>query len=260
MTLNGRVALVTGGGGRIGSAICDTLAELGAIVAVLDVDGVAASVTAKRISKDHGVQSLPITIDITNESSVRQVPESLVNQFQRLDILINCAALVGVSDLAGWAVPLQAQQTDTWRQALEVNLTAPFILCQACALPLAKSGQGSIINISSIYGVAGPDQSIYEGTSLGNPAAYAASKGGLLQLTRWMATTLAPDVRVNAITLGGVERNQPARFQEAYVQKTPLKRMAIEEDVKGAVAYLASDMSAYVTGHNLVVDGGWTTW
>jgi len=117
-----------------------------------------------------------------------------------------------------------------------------------------------MINISSIYGISGPDQRIYGGTSLGNPAAYAASKGGLLQLTRWLATTLAPDVRVNAITLGGVERDQPAKFQEAYIQKTPLRRMAIEEDVKGAVAYLASDMSAYVTGHNLVVDGGWTTW
>jgi len=260
MTLNGRVALVTGGGGRIGNAICDALAELGAIVAVLDVDEAEASNTAKRIGEAYGVQSLPITVDLTDDDAVRRVPESLLERFARLDILINCAALVGTSDLDGWAAPFQEQTTGTWRRALDVNLTAPFVLSQACALPLAQSGQGSMINISSIYGISGPDQRIYGGTSLGNPAAYAASKGGLLQLTRWLATTLAPDVRVNAITLGGVERDQPAKFQEAYIQKTPLRRMAIEEDVKGAVAYLASDMSAYVTGHNLVVDGGWTTW
>jgi NAD(P)-dependent dehydrogenase (short-subunit alcohol dehydrogenase family) len=108
--------------------------------------------------------------------------------------------------------------------------------------------------------MVGPDLSLYEETNLGNPAAYAATKGGLLQLTRWLATVLAPDVRVNAISPGGVWRNQPEDFLKRYVAKTPLRRMATEEDLKGAVAYLASDLSAYVTGHNLVVDGGWTTW
>ena len=101
---------------------------------------------------------------------------------------------------------------------------------------------------------------LYDGTDLGNPAAYAASKGGLLQLTRWMATVLAPSVRVNAITPGGIWRQQPDRFVRRYEASTPLGRMANEEDFKGAVAYLASDLSGYVTGHNLVVDGGWTIW
>ena len=108
--------------------------------------------------------------------------------------------------------------------------------------------------------MVGPDMRLYENTPVGNPAAYAASKGGLLQLTRWLATVLAPDVRVNAITPGGVWRDQPTEFYERYVGSTPLRRMATEEDLKGAVAYLASDLSAYVTGHNLVVDGGWTAW
>jgi NAD(P)-dependent dehydrogenase (short-subunit alcohol dehydrogenase family) len=144
--------------------------------------------------------------------------------------------------------------------ALEVNLTAPFILTQACAPMLTVSGHGSVINIGSIYGIVGPYKSLYAGTTLGNPAAYAASKGGLLQLTRWLATMLAPDVRVNAITVGGVWRNQPEDFHRRYKKKTPLNRMAVEEDLKGAVAFLASDLSAYVTGHNLVVDGGWTIW
>ena len=131
-------------------------------------------------------------------------------------------------------------------------------LAQASADALAASGHGSVVNISSIYGLVGPNTGLYEDTSLGNPAAYSASKGGLLQLTRWLATVLAPDVRVNAITPGGIRRDQPQAFHDRYVANTPMRRMATEEDLKGAIAYLASDLSAYVTGHNLVVDGGWT--
>ena len=152
------------------------------------------------------------------------------------------------------------QSTEAWRLALEVNLTAPFVLAQACAPALSQTGHGSIININSIYGMVGPDMSLYKETSMGNPAAYAASKGGLMQLTRWLATTLAPRVRANSITSGGVWRNQPEAFTSRYTERTPLKRMATEEDLKGAVAYLASDLAAYVTGQNLIVDGGWTAW
>jgi NAD(P)-dependent dehydrogenase (short-subunit alcohol dehydrogenase family) len=148
----------------------------------------------------------------------------------------------------------------TWRRALEVNLTEPFVLIQAAANDLRASGRGSVINVSSIYGLVGPDWRLYDDTSLGNPAAYAASKGGLVQLTRWLATTLAPYVRVNAIAPGGVFRNTPEPFLGRYVARTPLGRMAQEEDIKGAVAYLASDLSAYVTGQCLAVDGGWTAW
>ena len=125
---------------------------------------------------------------------------------------------------------------------------------------LKKSRGGSIINIASIYGSYGPDYQLYEGTSMGNPAAYAASKGGLLQLTRWLATTLAPNVRVNAISPGGVFRNQPENFVKRYVARTPLRRMATEEDFCGAISYLSSDLSRYVTGQNLAVDGGWGVW
>jgi len=125
---------------------------------------------------------------------------------------------------------------------------------------LRNSGTGSVINIASIYGMLGPDYSLYEGTAMGNPAAYAASKGGLIQLSRWLATTLAPAIRVNTITPGGVFRNQPDVFVERYKSRTPLGRMATEDDFRGAIAYLASDMSAYVTGQNLMVDGGWGAW
>jgi NAD(P)-dependent dehydrogenase (short-subunit alcohol dehydrogenase family) len=260
MKLNGRVALVTGAGGHIGIAICESLAELGAAVVVLEKEAEACRSVASRIQESYKIETMPLIVDLTDEVAVRSVPQTILDRFGRLDILVNCAALVGTSELQGWATSFLKQSADVWRMALEVNLTAPFVLIQACAKALAASGHGSVINIGSTYGIVGPDTSLYEDTNLGNPAAYAASKGGLLQFTRWLATVLAPDVRVNAISPGGVWRNQPEDFSKRYVAKTPLRRMATEEDLKGAVAYLASDLSAYVTGHNLVVDGGWTTW
>lgn len=260
MNLQGRVALVTGGGGHIGSAMCEALAELAASVVVLDIAEEACVDVADRIRQDYAVETLPLIVDLANEDEVLSVPGQVLQRFGVLDILVNNAALVGTSQLQGWAVPFLQQRSDTWRAALEVNLTGPFVLVQACAGALAASGHGSVINIASIYGMVGPDMRLYENTAMENPAAYAASKGGLLQLTRWLATVLAPGVRVNAITPGGVWRNQPEAFYARYVARTPLRRMASEEDLKGAVAYLASDLSAYVTGHNLTVDGGWTAW
>ena len=125
---------------------------------------------------------------------------------------------------------------------------------------MERSEKGSIILFGSTYGVVGPDMRLYDGTDMANPAGYAASKGGVIQLARHLATLLAPKIRVNAITPGGVSRGQPESFVRQYTARTPMGRMATENDLKGAVAYLASDMSAYVTGHNLVVDGGWTAW
>jgi NAD(P)-dependent dehydrogenase (short-subunit alcohol dehydrogenase family) len=177
-----------------------------------------------------------------------------------LNILVNNAAFVGASDLPGWGVPFEQQTIETWRRALEVNLTAVFDLCQGFT-PLLKEAEGaSIINIASIYGLNGPDWGLYEGTSMSNPAAYGASKGGLIQLTRWLATTIAPYIRVNSISPGGVFRRQPESFLRRYKAKTPLGRMANEDDFRGVMAYLGSDMSSYVTGQNLIVDGGFGTW
>ena len=259
MNLQGRVALITGGGGHIGVAICEALAELGAAIVVLDKAHESCTAVARQIHHNSGVETLPLVIDLADEQAVRSVPEKVLDRFGRLNILVNCAALVG-SGLKGWAAPFPEQRSEPWRLALEVNLTAPFVLVQACAEALAESGRGSVINIGSIYGMVGPHVPMYEDTPIGIPAAYAAGKGGLLQLTRWLATEMAPDVRVNAISPGGVWRNQLDVFHERYKARTPLRRMATEEDFKGAVAYLASDLSAYVTGHNLVVDGGWTVW
>lgn len=260
ISLKDRVAIVTGGAGHIGSAMAEALADLGANIVILDISLESCLPVCERISKEYAVEALPLAVNLAQEKHIRMVPDEVANKFDRLDILVNCAAFVGTSKLQGWITPFEEQSADTWKQALDVNLTAPFVLTQACTPALKESGHGSVINIASTYGLVGPDMRIYEGTALGNPAAYAASKGGLLQLTRWLATVLAPDVRVNAITPGGVWRNQPEVFHKRYIERTPLKRMAGEEDIKGAVAYLSSDLSSYVTGQNIIVDGGWTVW
>jgi NAD(P)-dependent dehydrogenase (short-subunit alcohol dehydrogenase family) len=260
ITLTGRVALITGGAGHLGSVMAEALAELGAAIAVVDLAQERCARVTRVIEERLGVETLAIAVDLRDSDSVRAIARRVRERFGRLDILINCAALVGSSELPGWNSSFEEQRVETWREALEVNLTAPFVLTQAATELLRASGHGTIINVGSIYGLVGPDWSLYEGTKLGNPAAYAASKGGLLQLTRWMATTLAPEIRVNVITAGGVYRETAEPFLSRYIARVPLGRMATEEDFKGAVAYLASDLSAYVTGQNIVVDGGWTAW
>lgn len=260
MDLHGRVAVITGGAGHLGRAMAQGLAEMGAAIALVDLDDAAGQRAVDDIRSQYRVPASMYRVDVTDHAGVRELSGRIVRELGSLDILINNAALVGTTELEGWAVSFPGQSVDTWRSALEVNLTAPFVWAQACREALVASRHASIINIGSIYGMVAPDMTLYDGTSLGNPAAYAASKGGLLQLTRWLSTVLAPDIRVNTVTLGGVWRNQDETFQQRYVSRTPLKRMATEEDLKGAVAYLASDASAYVTGQNLVVDGGWTAW
>ena len=260
MNLSGRTVAITGAAGHIGRAMADSVAELGASIAVVDINQEACAKTAASLSSQYGIEAIGFALDLADESSVKELPSKINNQLGSLDVLINCAAFVGTSGLEGWVVPFEEQSVDTWRKALEVNLTSVFTLTQSATPFLKASGKGSIINISSIYGVYGPDLRLYEGTDMGSPAAYAASKGGLIQFTRWCSTVLAPDIRVNAITPGGVFRNQDEQFVERYVNKTPLKRMATEEDFKGAVCFLASDLSSYVTGQNLIVDGGWGAW
>ena len=159
-----------------------------------------------------------------------------------------------------WNTTFEKQSLESWRRAFEVNLTAVFELSQGFVPIMRDSIGASIVNISSIYGFLGPDWRLYSETNMGNPAAYSASKGALIQFTRWLSTTLAPSVRVNAICPGGVFRNQPESFVTQYEPRTPLARMAKEEDFKGALGFLVSDLSSYVTGQSLSVDGGWSAW
>lgn len=260
MNLEGRAALITGGAGHIGTAIAEALAELGCDLCLLDHPDTPSSDIANRLRNDWGRRVEVLALDLEDEAARCTIPECVADRFGRLDILVNCAGFVGTSKLKGWGVPFEEQTVDTWRRVFEVNITAIFHLCQLLVPLLRSSPGGSIVNVSSIYGVVGPNLSLYAGTKMGNSAAYATSKGGMIQLTRWLSTVLAPQVRVNCISPGGVYRDQAEEFVARYVERTPLQRMATENDFKGAIAYFASDLSAYVTGENLMVDGGWTKW
>lgn len=260
MDMRGRRALITGATGYLGRIMAETLAELGANLILVDRPGSNFYDLEKQMIDTWNVKVFSLACNLEIEDERHSLVHSVKSDGLGLNCLINNAAFVGSSDLQGWVAPFEAQTLETWRRAFEVNLTAVFHLCQSFAPELRASTNSSIINIASIYGVWGPDWGLYEGTTMGNPAGYAASKGGLLQLTRWLATTMSPDVRVNAISPGGIFRNQPQLFIERYVAKTPLKRMATEDDFRGGIAYLASDLSKYLTGQNLVIDGGFGSW
>ncbi|MDB2615893.1 SDR family oxidoreductase [Luminiphilus sp.] len=258
--LAGRQVLVTGATGSLGVVIAETLAELGAGLILVDIPGANFSGVKARILDAYDVDIDCYECDLESESERVALGRRVTEKYESLSCLVNNAAFVGSSDLAGWGVQFEHQSLDTWRRAFEVNLTSIFHLCQVFAPLLRAPGNGNILNIASIYGEYGPDWSLYDDSAMGNPAAYSASKGGLIQLTRWLSTTLAPNVRVNAISPGGIFRNQHEKFVERYVQRTPMARMAHEGDFRGSVAYLASDMSGYVTGQVLRVDGGWGVW
>ena len=260
MSLEGRTALVTGAGGAIGQVICEALAELGATLVLVDRDTSAHHALSDRLADKFGRAFYPHDCDLENEDQRQQLIKSVLDSRDSLSVLVNNAAFVGDSSLLGWAVKLESQTNDTWRRALEVNLTANFHLCRELAPLMATSPGANILNLGSIYGTLGPDWDMYDGTEMGNPAAYAASKGGLIQLTRWLATTLAPAVRANSLSPGGVYRGQPREFVEKYIKKTPLGRMATEDDFIGAVVFLTTDLGSYVTGQNILVDGGWSSW
>ena len=260
MSLQDRVAVITGGAGYLGRTMAHTLAEAGANIVIVDIDKKKIDAFCKELEDTWQIKTLGLDVDLEVEKQRKSIADKVIASFGRLDILINNAAFVGTSNLSGWGVPFEQQETETWNRALEVNLTAVFDLTQECVPFLRKSGTGSIINIASIYGIVGPDPRLYEGLPMFNPAAYAASKGGVVQFTKWCSTVLAPEIRVNAITPGGIFRNQHPDFLKRYESRTPLKRMAHEEDFIGATIFLASDLSKYITGQNIVVDGGFSVW
>ena len=260
MNLRGRNALITGAVGGLGKQMAITIAELGGDLILLDRPNSDYKNLLNTLNNFEDISVDVIDCDLENGVERSKIIEMLLSEYNGLDILINNAAFVGNSDLEGWQQDFEDQTVETWRRVLEVNLTSVFDLCKGLTPLLKKTKRGTIINVASIYALVGPINSLYENTIIRNPAAYAASKGGLVQLTRWLATTLAPDIRVNAISPGGVYTGQPEKFVQRYNAQTPMARMANYDDFKGATAYLASDLSAYVTGHNLVVDGGWTIW
>ncbi|MBI3173072.1 MAG: SDR family oxidoreductase [Chloroflexi bacterium] len=267
--LTGRVAVVTGGVGLLGAEFCKTLAEAGAAVAVVDLNGAAAEKVAAALVAD-GYRAKAVPTDITKPESVNAMVETVVREFGRLDILVNSAALdpkfdpdaaaKGIAPGAFEDYPLEQ-----WNAALNVNLTGMFLVTQACVKQMNAQGQkGSIINICSTYGLNGPDQRIYikDGKRVAfKPVYYTVTKGGVLGFTKYLAAYYAStEIRVNALTPGGVFNNHEEYFVKNYSAKTILGRMAKKDEMNGALLFLASDASSYMTGNNVVVDGGWTAW
>jgi len=267
--LDGRVAVVTGGPGLLGKEFCRTLAEAGAAVVVVDINAQAAQALADQLVQvGHKATAAPT--DVTDPASVNRMVEIALDNFGRLDVLVNSAALDPKFDpeAAARGIPagsFEDYPLDSWKQALDVNLTGMFLCCQAAVKPmLAQGKKGSIINICSTYGLVAPDQRLYqrEGKQAAyKPVYYSVTKAGVLGLTRYLSAYFAgTDLRVNALTPGGVFNNHDEVFLKAYSARTVMGRMAHKHEMNGALLFLASDASSYMTGSNLVVDGGWTAW
>lgn len=267
--LKDRVAVVTGGGGQLGFEFCKTLAEAGAAVVPADLNMELASRTATRLSES-GYAAMPFPLDVTRLESTRELVAETVKRFSRLDILVNSAALDPKFDadaLKKGITPgsFEDYPLADWNAALNVNLTGMFLMTQACVKPmLAQGKKGSVINICSTYGLNGPDQRIYikDGQRVAyKPIYYTVTKAGVLGFTKYLAAYYAgTDIRVNALTPGGIYNDHEEYFEKNYSAKTIMGRMAKKDEMNGALLFLASDASSYMTGNNVVVDGGWTAW
>jgi NAD(P)-dependent dehydrogenase (short-subunit alcohol dehydrogenase family) len=263
-SLNGRTAVVTGASGLLGRQHCVALADAGATVVVADIrqsdcDAVAETLAGKAFG---------VAVDITVPESVRALADEVMRRTGRVDILINNAAINDMFENPTSALELSKFENyplPLWQKSLEVNVTGTFLCCQILGAHMAAVRCGSIVNIASTYGLVAPDQRLYRDES-GNQAfyksaAYSTTKGAVIAFTRFLASYWGHvGVRVNTLSPGGVINGQAEFFTTAYSQRTPLGRMAIPADYQGALVFLASDASAYMTGANLVVDGGFTIW
>ncbi|HLF80970.1 MAG TPA: SDR family oxidoreductase [Anaerolineales bacterium] len=263
----GRVAVVTGGAGLLGSSHALALGQAGGRVVIADIDGAGAKRVAEAVTEDSGAEALALPTDVTDADSVKAMVDRTLQAFGRLDILVNNAALDPKFD-AGSAghhsATFEDFPLDAWRKGLDVNVTGMFLCAQAAARPMLEAGSGVIVNIASTYGLVGPDQRLYEREGqlpAYKPVTYSVSKAAALGLTRYLATYFAgKGIRVNALTPGGVFAGHDEVFLERYSLRTVLGRMADKEEISAALLFLVSDASSYMTGANLVVDGGWTAW
>lgn len=265
--LSGRVAVVTGGLGKLGQQFSAVLARFGARVAVCDiVTASSAYLPEFKQALDRGFLRI-IQADVTSREAVQQALHEISRTWSIPHVLINNAAIDSPPDApAEENGPFEDYPQNSLDRIVDVNIKGTFIPCQVFGGAMAKEGRGSIINISSIYGMVSPVQDIYEykrrsGQAWYKPAPYSVTKSGILNLTRYLATYWARQgVRVNTLTPAGIFNNQDEAFLKEYQKRVPMGRMANPDELNGAIVFLASDASSYMTGANLVIDGGWTAW
>jgi len=265
--LRGKVAIVTGALGLLGKEHCHGLARAGAHVVATDLDAPGLAEFAVRLREQYGHDALGVAADVTQERSLDELRAAVLGRFGRLDVLVNNAA---IDDKYASSIELSKSRFEEYpierfRRVLDANVTGVFACCQRLGSMMADHGAGSIINVASTYGLVAPNQDLYRAPdgsqSFYKGAAYPTSKAAVLQLTRFLAAYWgARGVRVNALSPGGVDNGQDAHFRARYAERTPLGRMARATDYVGALVFLASDASAYMTGANLVIDGGFTIW
>lgn len=265
--LSGRTAVVTGGAGLLGKQFCLTLAEAGAAVTVVDIDADKAAEVVESI-RSAGGKAVAAATDIANPESVAEMVAKTLENFGSLDILVNSAALDPKFDpdsiSAQGANAFETFPLEGWQQAMDVNLTGMFLVSQASVPSMLEKGKGVIINLCSTYGLNGPDQRIYQVEGQPpkyKPVTYTVAKAGVVGFTKYLAAYYGrQNIRVNALTPGGVFNNHDDTFFNAYSYRTMMGRMAKQTEMNGGLLFLASDASSYMTGANLVVDGGWTAW
>jgi NAD(P)-dependent dehydrogenase (short-subunit alcohol dehydrogenase family) len=266
-SLANKTAIVTGALGLLGKHHCRALAEAGAHVVVTDLDGAGCEAFARSLGNGSLPEALGCQMDVTSPDSILQARDRIVTRFGGIDILVNNAAINDMVENASTSASQTFERfsLEQWRRSIDVNLTGTYLCLQIFGSVMAEQGRGSIINIASTYGIVGPDQALYrkpDGTQdFYKSPAYPATKAAVLSLTRYLAAYWGNrGVRVNALSPGGVQNGQEDFFVRNYAARTPLGRMATATDYRGAVVFLASDASAYMTGANLIVDGGWTAW
>ena len=264
--LHGKVAVVTGGAGILGRHFCAGLAESGARVVIVDLLEDKAKELALSLTDRYKVQTIGIGCDVSNRESVQAMVERVVSEFGEINVLHNNAAAKS-DDLDAFFAPFEEYSLDQWRKIMAVNLDGMFLMAQAVGKQMiAQRKGGSIIQTASIYGLMAPDHRIYEGSSylgrqINTPAVYTTSKAAVIGLTQHLATYWAgKGIRVNTLTPGGVESGQNDEFNRRYSARIPMNRMAMAQEMVGALLYLASDASSYVTGQNIIVDGGLNAW
>jgi len=264
--LSRKVIVVTGGAGLLGNQYVQALSEAGAHVIVADIDPSAAENVALSVK---GATAIAIQTDVTQPDSVHGMVAAALREFGRIDGLVNNAAIDPKFDKSGAGSHVDTFETlplALWNQSLSVNLTGMMLCTQAIGAVMLEQRSGVVVNISSIYGLVGPDQRLYESDRPGSvasykPITYSVTKSAVIGFTKYLATYWAgKGIRVNTLTLGGVYNDHPDEFVSRYSARVPIGRMAMKNEYCGALIYLLSEASSYMTGSNLVVDGGWTAW